>query len=245
MAQVCLKEGPAGSSFKVHIVEDDDAVRDALVMLLGSADFRTTAHASGQEFLEWQDKVATDDVGCVLLDLKMPGLNGIEVLRRLRERGFQRPVIAMSAYGDIAIAVQAMKAGADDFLVKPFDDEQLLTMINTALGQYADPAENGAGVTASQRRLYDAARRVAELSPREREVLTLLAAGKPNKLIASELGISHRTAEIHRARMMARLRVRSLAEAIRLMIDAERIAPYGGIFHMDSLPGTVRSAQAS
>jgi two-component system, LuxR family, response regulator FixJ len=206
----------------IHIVDDDEAVRHALTLLILSLPFRAASYASGLEFLQCVDGLDAEDIGCVLMDLRMPGLDGIGVLHSLRQRNFKHPVIVMTAHGDIETAVKAMKAGAANFLVKPFDDEQLIEALKEALsteqdedvdpGSRADPGPESA----------DAARRIAELSQREREVLKLLAAGKPNKLVAHELGISHRTAEIHRARMMARLKVRSLAEAVRLAFKAEQ-----------------------
>ena len=142
----------------------------------------------------------------------MPGLDGLELLRRLKQGGFRGPVVVMTAHGDVPTAVRAMKAGAVDFIEKPFDDGALLAAVEAALQSPQASGAAGAG---------DAAERVAALSPREREVLDLLIAGKPNKLIARDLGLSPRTVEVHRARMMARLGVGSLAEAVRLAVRAE------------------------
>jgi two-component system response regulator FixJ len=142
----------------------------------------------------------------------MPDLDGLELLRRLKERGFCRPVVIMTAHGDISTAVRAMKAGAADFIEKPFDDQLLLDACGAALN--ASPASGATGID-------EAAARVAALSPREREVLMLLMTGKSNKQIAWDLGLSPRTVELHRAHLMARLEVGSLAEAVRLAVQAE------------------------
>ena len=203
---------PGPASRAVHVVDDDDAVRRALAMLFRSAGIPVEAHPSGLAFLEALPFLREDAVGCVLTDVRMPSLDGLELLRRLKEGGFRRPVLVMTAHGDVSTAVRAMKAGAVDFVEKPFEDDTLLAAIDAALGT---PQAAGAA------RADDAAERVAALSPREREVLDLLIAGKPNKHIARDLGLSPRTVEVHRARMMARLGVGSLAEAVRLAVQAE------------------------
>jgi two-component system response regulator FixJ len=209
---------PGPASRAVHVVDDDDAVRRALAMLFRSAGIPVEAHPSGLAFLEALPFLREDAVGCVLTDVRMPSLDGLELLRRLKEGGFRRPVLVMTAHGDVSTAVRAMKAGAVDFVEKPFEDDTLLAAIDAALGtpQAAGPA-GPAGPAGAD----DAAERVAALSPREREVLDLLIAGKPNKHIARDLGLSPRTVEVHRARMMARLGVGSLAEAVRLAVQAE------------------------
>jgi two-component system, LuxR family, response regulator FixJ len=203
---------PGPASRAVHVVDDDDAVRRALAMLFRSAGIAVAAHPSGSAFLEALPSLGGDAVGCVLTDVRMPGVDGLELLRRLKEGGFRPPVVVMTAHGDVSTAVRAMKAGAADFVEKPFDDEALLAAVGAALGAARAPA---AGVS------DDAAERIAALSPREREVLDQLVAGKPNKHIARDLGLSPRTVEVHRARMMARLGVGSLAEAVRLAVRAE------------------------
>ena len=202
--------GPACRA--VHVVDDDEAVRRALAMLFRSAGIPAEAHPSGSAFLEMLPSLGEDAVGCVLTDVRMPGLDGLELLRRLKEGGFGRPVVVMTAHGDVSTAVRAMKAGAVDFVEKPFEDEALLAAVEAALGA---PQASGAAEANC------AAERVAALSPREREVLGLLIAGKPNKIIARDLGLSPRTVEVHRARLMARLGVGSLAEAVRLAVQAE------------------------
>ena len=203
---------PGAAVRAVHVVDDDDAVRRALAMLFRSAGIPAETHPSGLAFLEALPSFREEAVGCVLTDVRMPGLDGLELLRRLLDGGFRRPVIVMTAHGDVSTAVRAMKAGAVDFVEKPFDDEALLAAVEAAIKptQASGPARAG-----------DAAARIAALSPRERDVLDLLLAGKPNKLIARDLGLSHRTVEVHRRRLMARLGVGSLAEAVRLAVQAE------------------------
>lgn len=202
--------GPAGRT--VHVIDDDEAVRRALAMLLQSAGMPSETHASGLAFLDALPLLGENAVGCVLMDVRMPGLDGLELLRRLQDRGFRWPVVVMTAHGDVSTAVRAMKAGAVDFIEKPFDDQVLLAAIEAAL-----EASRASGAAAAD----DAAARIAALSPREREVLDLLMAGKPNKRIARDLGLSPRTVEVHRARLMERLGVGSLAEAVGLAMRAE------------------------
>jgi two-component system response regulator FixJ len=196
----------------VHVIDDDEPVRRALAMLLRSAGIPVETYPSGGAFLDALPVLRDDAVGCVLADVRMPDLDGLELLRRLKERGFCRPVVIMTAHGDISTAVRAMKAGAADFLEKPFDDQLLLDACEAALN--ASPASGATGID-------EAAARVAALSPREREVLMLLMTGKSNKQIAWDLGLSPRTVELHRAHLMARLEVGSLAEAVRLAVQAE------------------------
>ena len=201
----------------VHIVDDDEAVRDSLSVLLESADLSVRTYESATAFL---DALPGLGAGCVLTDVQMPGLDGLALQRRLTALGIRLPVIVMTGHGDVPIAVEALKAGAADFLEKPFDDAQLLSAVQTAL--------------AASRRTQDAdaataqiARRLASLTPREREVLDKLVAGQPNKTIAYDLGSSPRTVEVHRARVMEKMGVRSLAELVRMTIAVERSAPPG------------------
>jgi len=201
----------------VHIVDDDEAVRDSLSVLLESADLSVRTYESATAFL---DALPGLGAGCVLTDVQMPGLDGLALQRRLTALGIRLPVIVMTGHGDVPIAVEALKAGAADFLEKPFDDAQLLSAVQNAL--------------AASRRTQDAdaataqiARRLASLTPREREVLDKLVAGQPNKTIAYDLGSSPRTVEVHRARVMEKMGVRSLAELVRMTIAVERSAPPG------------------
>lgn len=194
----------------VHIVDDDDAVRQTTEFLLRSAGYETATYASGTEFLAAVDAKTR---GCVLLDLRMPGPSGIEVQKALAEARGRIAVIVLTGHGDVSLAVQAMKAGAIDFIEKPYDDETLLAAIEHAfelIGQSKVKFDRQA----------EAVQRVEQLSRREREVLAGLLAGSPNKLIAFELGISPRTVEMHRANMMEKLGARSLSEAVRVAIDA-------------------------
>ena len=198
----------------VHVVDDDAAVRRSLERLLDTAGFRVVSYDSSSAFLEAARGLSA---GCVLLDIQMPGVDGLEVQARLNRLGVRLPVIVMTAHGDVARAVQAMKAGAVDFLEKPFDDETLLNGIEAALAR--------AGRRVGDREAVEAAQRIATLSPREREVLDGLVAGRPNKVIAFDLGISVRTVEVHRARMMERLGTRKLADAVRLAVLAKLAPP--------------------
>jgi len=202
----------------VHVVDDDAAVRRSLERLLGAAGFRAVCYESAQEFLD----AAGGAGGCVLLDLRMPGMDGLELQARLLKSGMSLPVIVMTGQGDVQSAVRAMKAGAVDFIEKPYDDETLIQAIETTLATIAPPDRD--------REAAKAAKRITALSPRERQVLDALVAGRPNKVIAFDLGISARTVEVHRARMMNRLGVRQLAEAIRLAVTAQlaRGRPRGG-----------------
>lgn len=199
----------------IHLIDDDAAVRKGLSMLLRAAGFTVRPHASALEFLATQDTHDPDRRSCVLTDVRMPEMDGIALVQRLRQQGIAVPVVVMTAHGDVLTAVRAMKAGASDFIEKPFDDQVLLDAITGALA-------NGAPGTAPVAHAFaDAAARIAALSRREREVLDLLVAGRSNKVIAHELGLSERTVEVHRAHMMERLGVRSLAEAVRLSVWAE------------------------
>lgn len=208
----------------IHVVDDDDAVRRAVALLLETAGWATATHASGSAFLDALPGLQEALIACVLTDVRMPGVDGITLVQHLRKAGFARPIVVMTAHGDVVTAVQAMKSGANDFIEKPFDDDTLLTMIETAMRAVA----NGQGLPgAVSRESLEAVRRLSTLSPREREVLDLLVSGKPNKLVAHQLGISQRTAEVHRARLMERLGVRSLAEAVRLAVNAQLVAGEG------------------
>jgi two-component system response regulator FixJ len=196
----------------VHVVDDDPAVRDSLSLLLQSAGFSVRAYASAAAFLgAASDRVA----GCVLTDVQMPELNGLELQRRMSELGIRLPVIVMTGHGDVPIAVQALKAGALDFLEKPFEEEHLLAAVGNAIAVSQRQHDEAAAVA-------DIGARLATLTPREREVLERLVAGQPNKTIAYDLGSSPRTVEVHRARVMEKTGARSLAELVRMTIAVER-----------------------
>ena len=201
----------------VHVVDDDEAVRHSLHFLLGTAGLRVAAHATAEAFL----RVAGEQpVGCVLTDVRMPGLGGLELQAQLLAGGWPIPVIVMTGHGDVPTAVQALKEGALDFLEKPFDEEQLLAAVRRALakGQVMRAAHLAASAAAS---------RLATLTPREREVLDGLVAGQASKRIALDLGTSPRTVEVHRMRVMEKLRVRSLPELVRLVQAATTAAAPG------------------
>jgi two-component system response regulator FixJ len=193
----------------VYVLDDDEAVLRSLERLLGSANFEPVTFESSDLFLT---AAKTFKAGCVLLDVRLPGMSGLDVQAQLSRMRGDLPVIMMTAQGDIQTAVRALKAGARDFLEKPYSEHVLLGAIEAALEK-----EDRTG---RDRDIAGAVQRIATLSPRERDVLDGLLAGRPNKVIAFQLGISVRTVEVHRARMMERLGVRQLAEAIRLGVMA-------------------------
>jgi two-component system response regulator FixJ len=195
---------------KVYVIDDDEAMRDSLQFLLGSADFDVTLFESAQAFL---DKLGSLDFGCVVSDVRMPGIDGIELLGRLKSLQCRFPVIIMTGHGDVPLAVEAMKLGAVDFLEKPFDDELLITMVDTGLKR-AEPELRQEAVT------REIAERVATLSPRERQVMDGLVAGLSNKAIAREYDISPRTIEVYRANVMTKMQAGSLSELVRLALRA-------------------------
>ena len=195
---------------KVYVVDDDEAMRDSLQFLLGSADFDVTLFESAQAFL---NKLGSLDFGCVVSDVRMPGIDGIELLGRLKSLQCRFPVIIMTGHGDVPLAVEAMKLGAVDFLEKPFDDELLITMVDTGLKR-AEPEVKQEAVT------REIAERVATLSPRERQVMDGLVAGLSNKAIAREYDISPRTIEVYRANVMTKMQAGSLSELVRLAMRA-------------------------
>jgi len=194
----------------IHVVDDDSAMRDSLAFLLDVNGFAPKAYDSANAFLSGAAiKLPT----CVVSDIRMPGLNGIDLVRELRRKGTQCPVILITGHGDVALAVEAMKAGAADFIEKPFDDSALLEAIRTAL-------EAHSSVQGSNTAKKEAEARLAELSPRERDVLRGLVAGKINKVIAHELSISPRTVEVYRANLMAKTGARSMSELMRIALAA-------------------------
>jgi two-component system response regulator FixJ len=194
----------------VYVVDDDAAVLRSLERLLSSANFEPVTFERPDLFLT---AAKTFKTGCVLLDIRLPGMSGLDVQTQLRKIRNDLAVIVMTAQGDVQTAVRAMKAGATDFLEKPYSDHALLGAIEAAFRNEIRPDRD--------RDIADAVRRIATLSPREHEVLEGLIAGYPNKLIAYHLGISVRTVEVHRARMMERLGMRQLAEAVRLGVMAK------------------------
>jgi len=199
------------SSQVVHVIDDDADVRDSLAFLLGTAGLVVRVHESAVAFLKALSGAAD---GCIVTDVRMPEIDGIELQRRLHALGNVMPVVVMTGHGDVALAVEAMKAGAVDFIEKPFDDEVLLAAIRAALAQRSSARERDAHVVAVRARLQ-------ALSERERQVLEGLVAGKPNKIIAHELGISARTVEIYRANVMTKMQADSLSALVRMaLLDA-------------------------
>jgi two-component system response regulator FixJ len=195
----------------VHLVDDDEAIRRSVGFMLKTSGFHVRAYESGVELLKG---AANLEPGCILLDIRMPGMDGLEVQSALRDKGVTLPVIIMTGHGDVTLAVQAMKAGAVDFIEKPFEKAVLLSAIEHGVERLKKSAAN-------QDRADEAAVRLQALTPREREVLDGLAKGLPNKTIAYDLGISPRTVEIHRANLMSKLGVRSLSEALRIAFAAQ------------------------
>lgn len=193
----------------VHVVDDDDAVRDSLTLLLESAGFAVRTYSSATALLA----ALPGTTGCILTDVRMPEMDGLALQRHLSETGVRLPVIVMTGHGDVPIAVQALKAGAADFLEKPFDNSQLLTAVTNAIA--ASERTHGEAVAVA-----DITRKLANLTPREREVLDKLVEGLPNKSIAYDLGSSPRTVEVHRARVMEKMGARSLPELVRMAIAA-------------------------
>jgi two-component system response regulator FixJ len=194
----------------VYIVDDDDAVRDSLSMLLQMSGYTVATYGSGNEFLEALGELRP---GCILLDIHMPGISGLEVQQRLRDDDSPFPVIVMTGQGDIGMAVSAMKAGASDFIEKPYSNDQLLAAIDQALQTLHTSVEQ-------QEKIRDAKAKVESLSRREYQVLQGLLAALPNKLIAYELDISIRTVEVYRAKIMEKLDARGLSSAVRTALLA-------------------------
>ena len=195
---------------KVYVIDDDAAMRDSLNFLLESADFSVVLFETAQNFLDALPGLA---FGCVVSDVRMPGIDGIELLKRMKAGHSVFPILIMTGHGDVPLAVEAMKLGAVDFLEKPFEDDRLIGMIDAAIRQ-AEPSARNEAVT------HDIAARVATLSPRERQVMDGLIAGLSNKLIARDYDISPRTIEVYRANVMTKMQANSLSELVRLAMRA-------------------------
>lgn len=190
----------------VFIVDDDQTIRRAMELLMQSVGLKHKVYASGDEFL---DNYSADRPGCLVLDIRMPGLGGLELQQRLIDRHCALPVIFITGHGDVPMAVEAMQKGALDFIQKPFRDQELLDRIQNAL-------ETDRERRSARKVRASVAERIDTLTGREREVMELVAVGKPNKVIAYELGVSQRTIEIHRARVMEKMEARSLADLVRM-----------------------------
>jgi two-component system response regulator FixJ len=196
------------SSSMVHVIDDDRAARESLTFLLGTAEFVVKAYESAEAFL---DAVPSTQTGCVITDVRMPEIDGIELLRRLRSQGIALPVIVITGHGDVPLAVEAIKAGAADFIEKPYEGELLLEAVRSALSVQGADAKQEAERTEIQRRM-------ADLSPRERQTLDGLVAGQPNKTIAYDLGVSARMVEICRANLMTKMQAKSLSHLVRMAL---------------------------
>jgi two-component system response regulator FixJ len=194
----------------VHVIDDDEAVRDSLTFLLQSHDIAVHSYESAKAFLAALPGVKG---GCIITDVRMPEISGVELMHRLKDLHLQMPVIVITGHGDLPLAVEAMKLGAQDFLEKPFDDELLLSAVKSALGHWQEEAVKQAERIELQQRLDS-------LSDREREVLQGLLVGNPNKVIAHELDISPRTVEIYRANVMSKMKAASLSELVRMGLVA-------------------------
>jgi two-component system, LuxR family, response regulator FixJ len=194
----------------VHIVDDDDALRESLAFLLGTARINVATHASASAFME---AIPGAKLSCVITDVRMPGMSGIDLLKRLREMKIEVPVIVITGHGDVPLAVEAMKVGAIDFLEKPFDDEVLLASVKTAI-------ERQGGEIKRNAERAEIVSRLAALSNRERDVLGGLVAGRANKQIAFDLGISPRTVEIYRANLMNKMQAGGLSDLVRMALIA-------------------------
>ena len=195
----------------VHLVDDDASVRRSVGFMLRTSGHQVQAYESGAELLK---NSAQLEQGCILLDIRMPGMDGLEVQQALQEKGVGLPVIIMTGHGDVGLAVKAMKAGAVDFIEKPFEKVTQFSSLDEAFRRLSQRQVTG-------ERTKDAAVKLQALTARERDVLRGLAQGLPNKTIAYDLGISPRTVEIHRANLMTKLGVRSLSEALRIAFDAQ------------------------
>jgi two-component system, LuxR family, response regulator FixJ len=194
----------------IHVIDDDPAMRDSLVFLLEVNDYQTRSHPSANAFLACAGGSAID---CVVSDIRMPGMNGLELVRKLAAYGFACPVIVITGHGDVGLAVEVMRAGAFEFIEKPFSDETLLAAIRSAL-------ETGSGENRDEAARLKAEARLVDLSPRERDVLAGLVAGKVNKVIGDDLGISAQSVEIYRANLMVKTGAGSISELMRVAITA-------------------------
>ncbi len=201
----------------VVVVDDDPSVRKALSRLLKAARFRVEAFATAEEFLA---RSLPDGPACVILDVQMPGLDGMELQRTLTERNSILPIVFITGHGDIPMTVQAMKGGAVDFLPKPFNDRDLLAAVRQAIARHAFARRAGAEAAAIRAR-------TETLSPREREVMALVVSGLPNKQVGRQLAVTEKTIKVHRGRVMRKMQAHSLAELVRMAATVEGKIPPG------------------
>jgi two-component system, LuxR family, response regulator FixJ len=203
------------TSAVIHLIDDDDGVRQSLAFSLTTAGLAVRAHESAAAFLEALPGLQP---GCLVTDVRMPDIDGLELQRRLNEQAVNLPVIVITGHGDVRLAVEAMKAGAIDFIEKPFDDDLLLSAIHKAIERYDR-------IGARELEVAQTRVRLASLSPRENEVLQGLLAGHPNKTIAYDLKLSARTVEVHRANVMTKMAAGSLSDLVRMALVTDLLAP--------------------
>jgi len=199
----------------VFIVDDDEAVRKGLCLLLKSVSIRTETFSSAQEFMDAYNPART---GCLVLDVRMPGMSGLDLQTHLAEKGYKIPIIIITGHGDVPMAVRAVKMGAVDLIEKPFRDQVLLECVQKALKLDTEQRTQ-------QRECDDIRERLSQLTPREKQIMQMVVDGKPNKVIASELGLSQKTVEFHRAHVMSKTQAGSVAELVRLAIKVGMIRP--------------------
>jgi FixJ family two-component response regulator len=204
-----LKPDEASGAATVYVVDDDDGMRRALGLLLNTVGYKTAIFANPKEFLE---KFKPEIAACLVLDIRMPGMSGLELQQHLNRMGAMLPVIFITGHGDVPMAVQAMKEGAFEFIEKPFRDQDLLDRVNHALEQ---DRENRSTLA----RRADVLQRFDSLTPREKQVMELVVDGAANKVIAIDLGLSERTVEIHRAKVMEKMGARSVAHLVKLQLS--------------------------
>ena len=192
----------------IHIIDDDEAIRDSLAFLLDTADMKVRTYDSAETFLAG---IGDLQPGCVITDLRMPGLSGLDLVERLKDLNLAIPVIVITGHGDVPLAVEAMRAGVSDFIEKPFDDSAILGSLKLALSRNQDQGQQDAARAAT-------AQRLESLSQRERQVLDGLVSGRANKVIAYDLGISPRTVEVYRANLMTKMQASSLSELVRMAL---------------------------
>ena len=203
----------ADSEPRVYIVDDDEAVRESLALLLESMDQNCQSYNSAVDFLDAFD---SDMAGCLVLDIRMPGMNGLELQKQLNLQGSILPIIFVTGHGDVPMAVEAMQHGAEDFIQKPYREQDLLDKINMAI--VLD--ESNRQALEHRHKIID---RLSNLTPREKEVMEMMVNGKANKVIAIDLGISQRTVEIHRARVMEKMDTNSLAHLVKMAVAVENV----------------------